>query len=829
MNKILGILLFVIIVVSTASVTFAYDPGVTGDDNSDDTTFLAAGADDEALYADVLSKIDAYNDLSKDMKDYPDDVAYFGNLTKAWDEYTIALETYNPDDPNLPTLKTLLSNKITDYYLTLDEIEANLIIAKQKQNDFNDAKLAKIESLDDYINNLNIDFSEYLGAWFKYDTSIDVDIWSNQFDVAIQEYNDSCAIIFAKYNTAYGLYESYLGVLAGVNTELEANPDPNFDSTKLENAWEAYVLAWKDFAIAANIVDDSFDIQELLGELKAVIDNYRSEATIVKNNNAVNTTKAHYDKVLAGVLEDLSGDPLPDYNFTALRNAWRNYVLALKVVDDSVNVRAMLNELRTSISTYRSEATVVKNNNAVNTTKAHYDEVLAGVLENLVGKDPLPGYNFTNLRNAWRNYVLALKVVDDSVNVRAMLNELRTSISTYRSDATEALRKINLYPDLIQAKDAYDALLNYVESNLEEFKTEADFAELEALWKTYVELLDKFDGNSELATFRIAALNAQILAYLGSFEEFELSDNGLTIVQGDEIETFAGNGWGNTPFKHWDGEQANGKVKTVYDANGIKVWITTASDDTWKVHVTTSADVKISKLSFIIAYHYAPDDGREDIYYRLITIYITGEDSLSFNITNKTGTGPGSINRVKFGLLAYYIFESDDFTGINEDLPPLDSLEFNGPNREGLTKLENPNFNGPNREGVDKLENPDNIKYGEPPVPVYPPFKFEGPNTVVTSGFDVPEPVVPVELEDPIDPILPQEPEDPEIPDDVTTPPNVGGDTPQGPADTEGGEVVDEGTEDVVGHAGSMKNTGLPVGLIVALLMSVLVAIRIKK
>jgi hypothetical protein len=275
MNKILGFMLFVLVVASAASITFAYDPDVTnngdsGVNPSGGGNFFAAGTDDDkqAQYDDVLAKKAVYDSVKQ--SDYPNDMkGYFNTLTDAWNNYVDALALYD-DKTDSAALKAKLNESITTYINTYDELEGLYANATTQKNIYDqqilDGQNGVLDYNDAYFTSLRLNWANYLDALFKYDNTTDVDAWLFQLDESIREYQDAVKDIqdrLNNVNTMYDLYQdAFSKVFGEVTTKLLSSDDAVIDFTdfsEMITAWNNYIDALVKYDTSL-IADDLKDL-----------------------------------------------------------------------------------------------------------------------------------------------------------------------------------------------------------------------------------------------------------------------------------------------------------------------------------------------------------------------------------------------------------------------------------------------------------------------------------------------------------------------------------------------------------------------------------------
>ena len=752
MNKILGILLFVIMVVGSASIAFAYDPGVTTDGNSEDTNsnpvnnndFLAAGTDDDkqAQYQDVVAKKGVYDSIKID--DYENNTAYFDALSSAWANYVDALALYD-NTTNATDLKDKLSNSINAYLKTSEDLELIYINSNGEKVIWDDQVGAFIYNAT-YFDDLRTSWRNYLDTLFGYDGVNDVNLWFNQLNESIIISQNNFNEILGHYNTLVYMKDTYLDKLSEVIANL--SPDVLTD----DNFFDDLCTAWENYIDALFIFDNTTTPEEsvLKAKINDIIDVYLADALEFKLSTDVSEAHAIFQPLFDQFIDDLNnGVVVSAASVNVLLAAWDDYYAACVAWDDEYGPDLLLG--LPDVSSIIDDLEKINN---INIAKVSYNAERERIL-GIVDSSPIPLSNndFDTLRTLWATYAVAWEHYDSSISSDDMIEDLESWIGKYIVIADE--------------------------------------------------------------------INKRILENLGNID----------VSRGTRVTLGSGNNHIPDPqynpndglkLMHFEGEGG--------DYFEISLGILSPNEP-WEIVVT--GNIPLSMLTFDL-YYFASGTAYKNQF--TVTFYGNGIGKFVVDplLNNFNHIHFGNVNYIHLPKFEAPIAEGPTFEGAEFPVRNVNPVEFEGV--EFPVRNVEPNFEGvefPVRnvepvefEGVKfPVRNVDSPSFGDlppfdTPVPTFelnliypqfaPPVAVE-PEPPVTQPPEYPEDPD-VSNEDPIDP--PTTPEDPEDPKEPTVVP------PEDPDD------LDEPI--ILAHAG-MKNTGLPIGLIITLIMSILIAIRIKK
>ena len=462
MNKILGILLFVIIVVGSATVAFAYDPGVTDDDD----TFLAAGEfeDKQALYDDVKGKEELYKSI--DIKDYEDNSAYFDALRSAWANYTDALELY--DGTNATDLQVKLNNSITDYLDSVDLIE-DLYKTYQDQKPIYDPSSDDFIKYSDFEGLYNT-WESYLDTLFSYNNDITPSTWLEKLNQTIFGY----IIEFNKtrecYVNLYDAKDTYDRAIVSIDklfvfdgNKIKLDVDALSD---LSSKWNAYLGALKTYLeVFDNKYLETFgieDLEEYISSLNTyfttnLIGSYNIKIGLYNDvidaklafESSLTEIPVKYDKNEYIVLDEDNTKNIMAY----LTSAWETYleVWSLYDSDDSIldgELDRIVEACFDKIGQYNDviDAKLAFEALLVELSQSVYHDTKGYIV---LDEDDIEEI-MTQLTSAWDDYLGAWLLYDSDDSI--LDGEFDRIVGAY-------FDKIDKYNDAIDAKFAYEAVL----------------------------------------------------------------------------------------------------------------------------------------------------------------------------------------------------------------------------------------------------------------------------------------------------------------------------------------------------------------------------------
>ena len=497
MNKIIGILLFVIIAVSSATIAFAYDPSVVEGNGSDSDIFLAAGEaeDNQALYDSVIEKMNAYEAVSKKTVNQNDPL-YFEDLTKAWGEYVDALALYK-SDTNATAMKEDLNKSIKAYQDACDLIDDLRNDANDKKtsydkliNDltYNGLPYFDIESAYFDFDNLRSVWEEYLVALFAYDNTTTVSYYLTQLNESIDKYQSELVDIQGRYinlTTAASKYQELVDGFNWTDLALKVISGISINASyfkELSDAWDDYVYALFVFN------NDTDKFNNLKNSFNTSIKPYLE---YINNNTAlimeINKTAEAYLRAQNNILSNIDSN-LTEANFTELNETWEKYLAAWAAYDGFHEISTPVGDitkLTTSIENYL--ALVNKNDLIQNITiaRANYlaKQDMFDKLINEYKVDNITENNFTVLRNLLQEYIDAW-VKFNATDMSSLMKDLNATIESYLFNVqfNANLTAMN------NAKSKYDEELDSIMAryNSGEVLLRADFDNLTKAWDNYL-------------------------------------------------------------------------------------------------------------------------------------------------------------------------------------------------------------------------------------------------------------------------------------------------------------------------------------------------------
>ena len=509
MNKILGILLFVIIVVSSASIAFAYDPGVTSDDNSGGD-FLAAGSgDNQTLYNDALIKKNVYNSVVNNKTNYSNESDYFNALTDAWGDYIDALALYD-NSTNATDLKDQLSFNIESYLNKCAELELKYNNSVKSQEKYNGtlADFANIKNdpslFDSYFTQLYTDFENYLIALTLYDENFDSENLLIQLNNTIGNYTTTFNTLETNFNKTVEAKEAFEYILDSLDYSdvIEVIKDGFF--SELISAFHEYLNA---LALYQNTTYDIALMQNLTDSISYYLAPIKHNQELIDN---ITETKDVYDFWLANITGKYElNEEISSSDFENLVNAFEAYVVAYNLYDSTFDFTDLRSKLLAGIAVYNGTAN--KNDFAIlaNASKDVYDFWLANITGKYELKEEITSADFENLVNAFEAYVVAYNRYDSSFDFTDLRIELLSAIDAYNTTDTNN-KKI---PTIEDALNNYNALKTVVEGRVKLNYTIAQ-SEFDALYELLEKYVDAwFEYNGTNYTSLLIDLNNSVIKY----------------------------------------------------------------------------------------------------------------------------------------------------------------------------------------------------------------------------------------------------------------------------------------------------------------------------